>query len=775
VLAVLCGAWATAGTGEFKVNVGYYDLMADGFLKGHLYLDVAPPPALLALEDPYDPAQNGNLRLHDASLYNGHYYLYWGPAPAILHLIWRVATGQQLPESVVQVAAAVAGGVAYWLLLEYARARYLRAVPRLLVACCAFALALGGISPYLLGRPIIYHEPLTIACATLFFSWYLFLRGADQANHSRLSYWLMSGSLLGVAIASRITYLGYAIGFGVAGLALIGGSRTGKRLLTTKQLLVFALPVAVTGILLGAYNFLRFGSPTDFGIRYVLQGSESTYQLGKLGYIGDAYFNPQYLAFNLAIYLASWPQLEPASVLMPQFQPVWPYIHWTGLSVPTVNGIQQFIIDPPIVSLPVLAPVVLFCPVAAWWAWKRGMTSSIFLLVVGLILGGACTLAIVASTRGATARYSADFAPAFGLVGSLGLLVLAHAAVGLGWTLRAVVVVIATLVLTASLFVGSLLGTYAWKYIYPKQAGAVAVFSRDTAAQLQVLIAPGSITSSIRGGTHQSWETNDGRYVNQANIMLRAPQDAPALMLGIIADGPGDSNIQVLVNTVPVARKSLGQGFNAVVVDVLTHVTAGQVLRIQLQLDGTEAVGPGSPLPLKLWAAQLSTRLANATAFFRQPFQTTNPDVLGLPVSGGSLPAETKVALRGISGDWITSAGIDMLLPELSWRGATCIDLVGNSSLGVLPARPDVKAVLRSVDAEPAPLSSRFEATQNNAYRIRIELPDRNEPLGAPAIVHLGFSTFFVPAKMGINGDTRELVVMKPVDVRIASGSCRER
>jgi hypothetical protein len=53
ILTVFCAAWATAGTYQFKVTLGYYDLMVDGWLNGHLYLALVPPPALLAREDPY--------------------------------------------------------------------------------------------------------------------------------------------------------------------------------------------------------------------------------------------------------------------------------------------------------------------------------------------------------------------------------------------------------------------------------------------------------------------------------------------------------------------------------------------------------------------------------------------------------------------------------------------------------------------------------------------------------------------------------------------------
>ena len=77
----------------------YFNLLAHGFLKGHLYIDKAVREALLRLPNPYDPAlRPPGLALHDASLYNGHYYIYWGAAPVVTLLLPFIClTGHDLP------------------------------------------------------------------------------------------------------------------------------------------------------------------------------------------------------------------------------------------------------------------------------------------------------------------------------------------------------------------------------------------------------------------------------------------------------------------------------------------------------------------------------------------------------------------------------------------------------------------------------------------------------------------------------------------------------
>jgi hypothetical protein len=141
-------------------------------------------------------------------LYGGHY---WGPAPALPHLVWRLLTGRSLPESVVEVSTGVVGAIAFWLLLAFVRRRYVPDVPRWLLVACLVAFAARGMYPYLLARPIIYNAPLLVAGAALMVSWYLLLCGLDEFHQKQRAYFFGSGTLLGLAIASRITYVGYAV------------------------------------------------------------------------------------------------------------------------------------------------------------------------------------------------------------------------------------------------------------------------------------------------------------------------------------------------------------------------------------------------------------------------------------------------------------------------------------------------------------------------------------------------------------------------------------
>ena len=86
---------------EDRFRVGnYYSMLSDAFLSGRLSLLLEPRKELLDIPNPYDSSANKDLRFHDASLYEGKYYLAWGPAPALaLFIPFRLIFGKDMPEN----------------------------------------------------------------------------------------------------------------------------------------------------------------------------------------------------------------------------------------------------------------------------------------------------------------------------------------------------------------------------------------------------------------------------------------------------------------------------------------------------------------------------------------------------------------------------------------------------------------------------------------------------------------------------------------------------
>src|SRR5580698_1182920 len=77
----------------------YYNLLVQGFSKGHLSVNRDAPTALARLANPYDPTLNLAYisGVGDMSYYQGHLYLYFGVTPAlVLFWPWHVITRHYL-------------------------------------------------------------------------------------------------------------------------------------------------------------------------------------------------------------------------------------------------------------------------------------------------------------------------------------------------------------------------------------------------------------------------------------------------------------------------------------------------------------------------------------------------------------------------------------------------------------------------------------------------------------------------------------------------------
>ena len=172
VLALVVGVfylWTAEKPGDSwlmtsKDPEGYYPLETAGFRAGHLYAAIEPHPALLALKDPYDPVANAPYRVHDMSLYKGHYYLYFGVTPVLI-LFWPFAalTGRYLDEP---VAVALFCSAAVWAgmgLLFALRRRHFPAAPFLFLVAGWVCLAWATPLTLLVEGPQFYQVPISCA------------------------------------------------------------------------------------------------------------------------------------------------------------------------------------------------------------------------------------------------------------------------------------------------------------------------------------------------------------------------------------------------------------------------------------------------------------------------------------------------------------------------------------------------------------------------------------------------------------------------------------
>ncbi|MDD2762716.1 MAG: hypothetical protein PHE83_01945 [Opitutaceae bacterium] len=271
-------AWYAYASG--RANLGwistephaYYELLTDAILSGQTHLKLEPDPRLKTLPNPWAGPQ-GIPRAHDASYFNGHYYLYFGIAPVILlYAPWRLLTGTFLAEGLGTGVFCAAGFLLAAVFFLRCKRRFFPALSPWWTLLGVLLLGLGSFVQFELHSPQFYQVP--IACG------YACAMGAAHAVLSAMSSPRLRGQAAGLMIASALW--GCAVGARpnyVFGLTMVGAAALGltwSRLYGEKRpagevwRLWFAAvaPAALAGAGLAFYNYARFGDVFEFGLTY---------------------------------------------------------------------------------------------------------------------------------------------------------------------------------------------------------------------------------------------------------------------------------------------------------------------------------------------------------------------------------------------------------------------------------------------------------------------------------------------------------------------------
>lgn len=388
-----------------RESSSYYNLLVRGFLKGRLALDAEVDPFLATLENPWLPEQRQGHGLADVSYYRGRYYLYFGVTPAlVLFLPFRSITGWFIDDSPACVIFVYGGFLASVGLLLAVRRKYFPQAGLFARGGCVLALGLANMAPALLRRTSVWEIP--IACAYLCFMAALCALFAAMCGRRRGLWLAVASACLALAIGSRPTYL-------AAGLLLLppmllwtrqaGGWRVCVRDAEWRKTLLAALaPALAVGAGLALYNYLRFGSITEFGQSYQI----STGDLRNTGLFGWQTF-----FYNLRLYLFS-----PAGL-----SPYFPFV--TVISPPPAP-VGHLGMENPYGVLPNIPFALLgFGLVGMARRHPRpAETEPLRMLLAGIGLAVVGTMATVAAFGGATNRYMVDFVPGMVVLACMGML-----------------------------------------------------------------------------------------------------------------------------------------------------------------------------------------------------------------------------------------------------------------------------------------------------------------------------------------------------------------
>lgn len=238
---------------------GYYQLLSDAFLQKKSALLIPPDPRLLALPDPYDPAQNAPYRIHDLSLFRNRYYLYWGPVPAIVRIIF----GNKLPEQFFTYLYVTLSAICFFLIAKNLKTKYFLKLSNLFLYFAVLSGIFNGAVLNLLVSSGIYYE--AIAAGQCFFIIGL-LFTTSYLTTNRPKYAFISAIFYTLSVGSRVSYVIPSLG-----ITLYIFIKLNRSLSFLPRLLFFA-PLFIGLFLLGLYNFIRFDNFFEFGLRYQLAG-----------------------------------------------------------------------------------------------------------------------------------------------------------------------------------------------------------------------------------------------------------------------------------------------------------------------------------------------------------------------------------------------------------------------------------------------------------------------------------------------------------------------
>jgi hypothetical protein len=547
----------TGGTFSFRAGEGYYDQLADAFLSGQLYLKTEPPPELLNLPNPYDPALNQRYALHDASLYEGHYYLYFGPFPALIHAAWRLVTHRSINDGPVEVASALLALLCFWWIVERFRREHASSVQGWVTVLASVGFAISGSMLYLVARPVVYHEALLVALACTFGSWAALLASL-RSNSPRGRWLVIAGALLGCAVGARVTYMAYAAAAGAA-LVVLGVLGVRSWGVALRDLGLFSMPLALSGGALLLYNWARFNSPFESGYSYQLASLPQSTTCGRN------------LISYFALYLTAIPRLEVHYPWVPFATGPgvsWPIIFPRQNLLPTAYGIP---FEPPLISPFVQAPISLLALAAPLVARRIAKQSGTLLIVLatGLLGGAMMTIPLLSCANGVNFRYYADLTPALTLLGSL-LFVASLASVShrTGMISRRSLLTFGALSLFVTLVAGVVLGLASWRYTYAKAADAAARLTEESLITLHLAGPTTSVDTFPNGlinrGLTYSGIYDDGWLRQSASITLLQPTTSARIVIrGWLPDTDGSSiinELQVLVDGEPIGGQPLFPG-----------------------------------------------------------------------------------------------------------------------------------------------------------------------------------------------------------------------
>ncbi len=365
----------------------YYQLLTEAFLSGRTYLSLEPDTRLKALADPWAGAQ-GVPRAHDATYYNGKYYLYFGMGPVLsLMAPWRLLTRTYLREGTATGLFCAAGFLLSALLYLRCKRRYFPSISPWWTFLAVLAVGLGSFLPFVDASPRIYDVPITCAFAFCMLSANaMFSAAAATRARGCVASILLASAAWAMAITARPNYVFGLIPLWV-GMALI--YRWNRRASGPHSRLRFWLaalgPPALACAGIAFYNYVRFNDPREFG---------TTYQFSAMDMRRTKLFALENILQSATAYITKGVRRSIYYPFVDNSTDVFGVVPWAPFSLLALG-----------------LPVTLL--------FKRVREPAWVVTLAFMLLAGLSNFAVLLPLPFANARYEVDFLPSLTLIGLL--------------------------------------------------------------------------------------------------------------------------------------------------------------------------------------------------------------------------------------------------------------------------------------------------------------------------------------------------------------------
>ncbi|MBI4732362.1 MAG: hypothetical protein HY781_09635 [Chloroflexi bacterium] len=409
---------------EWPTTTTYYYKLADAFWHRQTNLLLEPHPELLALADPYQVEnRQGFPYLWDAVLYNGKYYLYWGPAPALLLTVVRFFYSGEIGDHLLGFGFILGEFLVSVLLLLKMRSKFFEdlcwpyIVPGILMAGLANPIL------WMLNRAAVYEAAIAGGQFFLMTGFYLaFLSIENQ----KTNYWglFFAGFSLVLAMASRMSIALAAFFLFMMIIWNLFRKPVYSPIKTILSFFSLSIPF-VAGVLgLGWYNKTRFGSWFEFGHRYQLTTMNQNALFDQILSWANVPINFYNYLFNPFSLNSTFPYI---------------YAYWgSHFVVFPIHNPKYYFVAEPVSGLLLSVPYVLFATISVLFLVREGgkvLVTSLqrrqgilkspnnhLLLWTLFTLSGmsALSFAPILLFFAATMRYLADVVPSLLLLATLG-------------------------------------------------------------------------------------------------------------------------------------------------------------------------------------------------------------------------------------------------------------------------------------------------------------------------------------------------------------------